>query len=119
MPYLNSAQLAFMRDQVLDTMPDVGTIQTVTRTSDGQGGYTSVWAGTVGYECRVDVVNGRESQAGGGYKTYQKTMLTLPYDTVISTANRFTYGANTYNVIAVSGTDRSWNVTVRAELEQV
>lgn len=119
MPKISNAMLADLRAQSLDYLPDTGTILTVTRTSDGQGGWTSSWAGSVGYACRVDVVNGRELQTGGGYITYQKTMLTLPSDTTITTTNRFAYADNEYNVIAVSDADRSWNVFVRCELEKV
>jgi head-tail adaptor len=108
-----------MRNQVLETMPDSGTILAGSITSDGQGGNSVVWAGTTAIDCRVDVVNGREQMQGGGYKSYQKTILTLPYNAVISTGNRFAYGSDQYNAVAVSGQDRSWNVTVRAELEKV
>jgi head-tail adaptor len=119
MGFINASQLAYMRAQVLDTLPDTGTILTKSQSSDGQGGFTTSWAGTVPIDCRVDVANGREQTQGGGYKSYQKTQLTLPYDASITTANRFAYGSNQYNVISVSGQDRSWNITVRAELEKV
>ena len=119
MSFLSAGQLAFMREQVLDTMPDTGTILTGTAVSDGQGGNSQTWAGTTAIYCRIDVVNGREQTQGGGYKSYQKTQLTLPYNAVISTGNRFAYGSDQYNVVSVSGSDRSWNVTVRAELEKV
>lgn len=108
-----------MRDQALDMLPDIGTILTKTQTSDGQGGFTTTWLGTASTDCRVDVKSGREQTEGGGWQSYQKTILTLPYNAVINTENRFTYGSNEYNVVWVSGTDRSWNVTVRCELEKV
>jgi head-tail adaptor len=119
MSFISTQQLAFMRDQVLDTLPDTGTVLSLTNTSDGQGGYTQSWAGTTAYDCRIDFVNGREQQAGGGYAPYVTTKLTLPYNAVITTANRFSALGNTYNVINVFASDRSWNVTVRCELEKV
>ena len=119
MGFISSTQLAFMRNQVLETMPDSGTILAGSVTSDGQGGNSIVWAGTTAIDCRVDVTSGREQTQGGGYKSYQKTQLTLPYNAVITVGDRFAYGSNQYNVVAVSGQDRSWNVTVRAELEKV
>lgn len=119
MGFISASQLAFMREQVLDTLPDSGTILTLTKTSDGQGGYTQSWAGTTAYDCRLDVKTGKEAMEGGGYITFQTTQLTLPYNTTITTANRFSVLGNTYNVKAVSAADRSWNVTVRCELEKV
>ena len=119
MGFISASQLAFMRNQVLETMPDTGTILAGTVVPDGQGGNTTTWAGTISVDCRLDVVNGREQTEGGGYKSYQKTVVTLPYDTVITTGNRFAYGTVQYNVVNVSGQDRSWNITVRAELEKV
>ena len=119
MPGITAGQLSFMRNQVAEMLPDTGTILSGTPIYDGQGGSKPGWAGTTAIDCRVDVVNGREALQGGGYKTYQKTMLTLPYNATITPANRFAYGSNQYNVVAVSGSDRSWNVSVRAELEKV
>jgi len=108
-----------MRNQVLETMPDTGTILAGTVVSDGQGGNTTTWAGTTSIDCRVDVVNGREQLQGGGYKSYQKTILTLPYNATITPGSRFAYLSDQYNVVSVNGQDRSWNTTVRAELEKV
>ena len=119
MSFINAQQLAFMREQALDMLPDVGTILSATQTTDGQGGFTTSWAGTVSTDCRVDVKSGREQTQGGGYQSYQKTQLTLPYNSTITTENRFAYGSDQYNVVTVSGQDRSWNVTVRAELEKI
>jgi SPP1 family predicted phage head-tail adaptor len=119
MSFISPSQLSFMRNQVAEMLPDSGTILTRTETSDGQGGNTTTWAGTVSIDCRVDVVNGREQLQGGGYKSYQKTILTLPYNVTITAGSRFAYLSDQYNVVAVSGSDRSWNVSVRAELEKV
>jgi len=116
---ISNAQLAFMRQQASDTfLPDSGTVLTSTQTSDGQGGNSVAWSGTVAVDCRIDVVNGREQLQGGGYQSYQKTILTLPYNATITTQNRFAYGSDQYNVVAVSGSNRSWNIFVRAELEK-
>jgi len=119
MPGITAGQLSFMRNQVAEMLPDTGTILSGTPIYDGQGGSKPGWAGTTSIDCRVDVTNGREALQGGGYKSYQKTMLTLPYDATITTKNRFAYLSDQYNVVAVSGSDRSWNIFVRAELEKV
>jgi len=118
-PGITPSQLSFMRNQVAEMLPDSGTILAGSITSDGQGGNSMSWAGTTAIDCRVDVVNGREQLQGGGYKSYQKTILTLPYNASITSGNRFAYLSDQYNVVAVSGSDRSWNVSVRAELEKV
>ena len=119
MSFINAAQLAYMRDQLLDTLPDTGTVLSVTRTSDGQGGYTQTWAGSTTYDCRLDYVSATKLQAGGGYIPFETVVLTLPYNAVITTANRFATEDHQYSVKAVKGTDRSWNISVRAELEEV
>ena len=119
MPGITVSQLSFMRNQVAEMLPDSGTVLTRTLTSDGQGGNSETWAGTTSIDCRVDVVNGRERLQGGGYKSYQKTILTLPYNATITPGSRFAYLSDQYNVVAVSGSDRSWNVSVRAELEKI
>ena len=119
MSFISPSQLSFMRTQVAEMLPDSGTILTISETSDGQGGHTVGTAGTVSIDCRIDVVNGREQLQGGGYKSYQKTILTLPYNATITPGSRFAYLSDQYNVVAVTGSDRSWNVSVRAELEKV
>lgn len=119
MPGITAGQLSFMRNQVAEMLPDTGTILSGTPIYDGQGGSKPGWAGTTAIDCRIDVVNGREALQGGGYKTYQKTILTLPYNATITPGSRFAYLSDQYNVVAVSGSDRSWNVSVRAELEKV
>lgn len=117
---LNPGLLTKIRAQAEDYfLPDTGTVYTVTRTSDGQGGWTNAWTAGSAYDCRLDVVNCRELQAGGGYISYQKTMLTLPYDAAVTHTDRFYYGTCQYNVVAVSDGTRSKNFFVRAELERV
>ena len=119
MPGITAGQLSFMRQQVAEMLPDSGTILVGTPIYDTQGGSKPGWAGTTAIDCRVDVVNGREQLQGGGYRSFQKTILTLPYNAVINPGCRFAYLTDQYNVVAVSGSDRSWNVSVRAELEKV
>jgi head-tail adaptor len=117
---ITPALLTKIRAQAEDYfLPDTGTVYTVTRTTDGQGGWTNAWTAGSAYDCCLDVVNGRELQAGGGYITYQKTILSLPHDAVVSNKDRFYYGTCTYNVVAVSDATRSNNFFVRAELERV
>ena len=45
-------------------------------------------------------------------------MLSVPYDTTITTANRVLWGSYTFNVVAVN-LNQSWNVVRRAVLEEV
>jgi head-tail adaptor len=117
---LTSAELAFMRDSIEQLLPDTCNILSVTRTPDGQGGMTETW-GTAGtaITCRVDIKQVREQQSGGAVQYYTQTMLSLPYDTTITAANRVEHGGNTYAVITPANTDQSWIAVKRVALELV
>jgi hypothetical protein len=114
---LSDKDLADMRNTIEDNLlPDTCYILTATSTSDGAGGFTDSW-GTVTVSCRLDTQHGRYTDLDGGLQTYKKLVLSLPYDTTISEANRVQYGSNTYQVVSVN--EGSWLAVKRAEVEKI
>jgi head-tail adaptor len=109
------------------TLPDTCSILSVTRVSDGQGGWTETW-GTVasGIACREDAYSsqglssfqGSEMLGGGAVQAFSRRMMTLAYGSTVTSANRIVNGSNTYNVVAVDN-GKSWAAEVRVIVELV
>ena len=120
MSAIDTAMLAAMRSAISELLPDTCNIVTITKTADGQGGWTES-KGTSGtaIACRLDVHTGREMLTGGAVQPYIKTVLSLPYDTTITEVNRVEHGGITYAVIAPSNSDQSWIAVKRVELEKL
>lgn len=117
---LTSAEIASMRADLEDTvLPDTCDILSVTRTSDGQGGWTDAWAtATEDVACRIDFRGGVESIAGAAVQPFSGYVLTVPHDTTLTTAHRIYHGTIYYNVIEVDNS-HSWQLFLRARLEKV
>lgn len=122
---LTNKELTSIRADINDLLPDTGYIIARTETPDGMGGQTvstSVVAnGTV--SCRLDtrminMLKGNESVAGAALRSFQQLILTLPYDTTITTNNQFLKDGQLYNVISID-TDKSWKASVRCVLERL
>jgi hypothetical protein len=121
---LTAAELASIRADVADLMPDTCIIITVTNTPDNMGGYTVGTAAAAGgtVSCRLDakIINtlrASEAMGGGGIQPFHQFILTVPYDTTISTNNQVQKGTEVYNVISVDA-DKSWKGAVRVVLER-
>lgn len=123
----SAAELTRIRADMEDaTLPDTGNILSVTQTADGEGGYSESWGtATAGVACRVDLftsrgvgIIGMEQVQAGAIKPYSTWILSVPYGTALTSANRFEHGGNTYNVIEVDA-GRSWGGNVRATLEKI
>jgi head-tail adaptor len=117
---LTTAELAGMRDSIELLLPDTCTILSISRTADGEGGFTET-LGTVGtaIPCRVDVKHGRFMNTAGAMQPYMKTQLSLAYDQTITEAHRVVHGGVTYSVIAPPNSDQSWIAVKRVELERI
>ena len=119
MSWLSTDELAQMRDDILNLLPDTCTILSVGYTSDGEGGMSETWGtATANVACRIDYRSGRENVAGGAWMPYSKAVLTLPFDTVLETTSRILSDGRTYAVLSANA-GQSWIVSVRAELERV
>lgn len=120
---LTDAELTAIRADIADLLPDTGYIITVTNTADGYGGQTvgTAISGTV--TCRLDprIINtlqSAEELSGGAIEPYQRWLLTLPYNTTITTENQFLHNDVLYNVTSVDD-DKSWIASVRCMVEKV
>lgn len=119
MTQLSAADLSQMRDDIELLMPDTCTIQSLTLASDGQGGQTETWGTALASAaCRLDFIRGDETLTSGAIQPYTTVMLSLPYNTVITTENRVVHDSVTYNVTSVND-GQSWNIVKRAVLEVV
>lgn len=114
---LPTAELDQIRTDLETTLPDAGTIYALTRTSDGQGGWSESW-GTAGTcACRIDFIGGAESVTAGALLPYSKAIITLPQSTTITQQNRFAHSSGTYNIQSVN--IGSWLGVKRAVVEKV
>ena len=111
-------ELSGMREAINQLLPDTCDILSVTRSADGEGGWTETWGTASTVSCRLDMVQGREALAGGAVQPFTAYMLSLPYDAVISAANRVQHSSVTYNVVSVN-TGQSWKAVTRVSLERV
>jgi head-tail adaptor len=101
--WMDASELAGLRADIQDTLPEICNILSVSRTADGYGGMTETWGtASASVACRMDHKVGKIATVGGAAETYQGNMLTLPYDASITTSNRVQYGGNLYNVDSVS-----------------
>lgn len=119
MSAIDSTMLTAMRAAIAELLPDTCNILSVTQVADGQGGVTETW-GTASNNiaCRLDVVNKREQVAGGAVQQFTGYVLSCPYDTTISAANRVEVSSVTYAVTGLND-GQSWKAVKRVMLEAV
>ena len=116
---LTARELAQMRKDIADLLPDVCDILSVAYTSDGEGGMTEAWGtATANVHCRIDYRSGRETLTGGAIQPYSKAVLSVPYNTTISKTNRVKSGGYTWAILSIND-GQSWQAVKRAELERV
>ena len=116
---LTARELAQMREDIEDLMPDVCDILSVAYTSDGEGGMTEAWGTALAnVACRVDYRSGSEKMTGGAIQPYNKAVISLPYTTALTTKHRVKLDDSVWAVLSVNE-GQSWDVVRRAELERV
>lgn len=117
---LPPADLNSIRNDILTLLPNTGQIMSVTGSSDGQGGYTEAWGtATANVAYRLDPLRGSEQVTGGAVQPYHSFVLTLPYNTTITTNNRFkAEDGQLYAITSVDG-GKSWQASVRVYVEKV
>lgn len=119
MPNLGLAArtLALMRAQATQLLPDTCTIQSVSRSSDGAGGWSETWSTLATVACRLDplkqqaqpdVVAGREA-------IIVPRQLTVPWDAPIDVDRRVVVGSETYEIRELVD-DHAWRVCRRAKV---
>jgi SPP1 family predicted phage head-tail adaptor len=119
--FLSDIEIASMRAEIENTvLADTCNILTLTYTADGQGGFTEAWGTSLsGVSCHIRPMKGFEMLSGDGIQVFHRYILTLPYDTAISEANRVEIGGVAYNVMMPPDNGKSWNLDLRLEVERV
>ncbi len=110
---LTAAELDDMRATIETLLPDTCVIKTLTTVPNGMGGQTETWAPSGTANCRLDRRSGNERLAGGAIRAYSEWVLTVPYNTALTTGNQVEHSGITYNVTEVNS-DKSWKDCVRA-----
>ena len=75
---LTVKELAQMRADIEDLMPDTCDILSVAYTSDGEGGMAETWGTALRmWNCRIDYRSGSEKMMGGAIQSYSKAVIQL------------------------------------------
>lgn len=117
---LSTAELNAIREAVDDLFPDTCNILTLTQASDGAGGWSDSWGTTTASAiCRLDFPSpGKEAMASASLTPFKRGMVSMPYNTTVTPANRMEINSLTYNIIGVN-TNQSWIGVKRIIVEQV
>jgi hypothetical protein len=116
---LTTSELDQIRADIETLLPDTCDILSLTRTSDNAGGWSEAWGtATASVSCRFDFRNGRENVDNAELTPYSGAVLSLPYDTTITTENRVYFSSVTYAVTSVNVNQSKIGVK-RATLERV
>jgi len=101
---LSTLELAQLRLDANDYLPDTCTLQTVARTADDYGGWTEEWASTyTSVACRLAVMplSRPESINGAELSSLTRWLLAVPYNQAIDATMRVVHDNVTYEVEAV------------------
>jgi len=100
---VSTAELAQLRLDTEDYLPDTCTIQTLTRTKDAIGGSSTTWANTyTSVACRIWQIGGREVGVGEQPAEVTRWVMNLHWDQAIDNTMRVVHGGHTYEVIDVN-----------------
>jgi hypothetical protein len=118
MTYLSAAELAQMRADVVNMLPDTCDIQAKTEASDGAGGVTYTWSAVTdgaGVACRVDPLSGRDELAVEiSRETLAEAMrLTVAWDAPLDAGERVLIGGVAWEILS-KDVAHSWRVSRRA-----
>ena len=116
---LTARELAQMRADIEDLLPDTCDILSVMYTADSEGGFAEAWGtATANVHCRIDFRSGRETLTGGAIQPYSKAVLSVPYNTALSLTNRVKSGTYVWSILSIND-GQSWQAVKRAELERI
>lgn len=104
---LSVVELAQIRSDIGELLPDTGYILSLSQEQDSAGGLVDTW-GTAGTaDCRVDYLKGREATTGAAIVPFQKAVISMAYDETITPAYRVEIGGDTFSIEAVN-VSQSW-----------
>lgn len=117
---LDANQLADMRADVAQTLPDTIQIQSVSRASDGAGGWTETWTTVNTYPCRVDPLDMfvQFPTLGEREALINSRKLTLAWNASIAVGQRGIFNGDTYEIRDLQE-DHSWRVSRRALITKI
>ena len=101
---LSTLELAQLRSDANDYLPDICTLQTVARTADDYGGWDEAWSNTyTSVACRLAVMplNRPEGMDGSALSSLTRWLFAVPYNQAIDATMRVVHDSVTYEVEAV------------------
>jgi SPP1 family predicted phage head-tail adaptor len=103
---LSTLELAQLRADQGNYLPDTCTIQTKTSASDGMGGWTDTWSNTyTSVSCRLAPMSpGDESLQAEQLAMGTGWVLTIAHNQVIAETNRVVHDSETYEVVGMEDT---------------
>jgi SPP1 family predicted phage head-tail adaptor len=111
--------LAYMRQETRQAMPDLVDIQRKSLVSDKQGGYTETWANAYqNIAGRIASNGGSETLENNRRDPQLDFTLTVAYDQSVDSADRVVHSSGTYEVQTVD-TGKSWATTKRCKMRQL
>lgn len=98
---LSTQELAQLRAEANDYLPDTCTIQTPTVSRDAQGGFTTAYANThTSVSCRLapELVREDKTLAGDRVQALSRWVLTVAYNQALAENYRVVHDSETYEV---------------------
>ena len=98
---LSTLEIAQLRADQGDYFPDTCTLQTVTRTSDSQGGWTDAWANThTSVACRLAPIRASlvETMEGDQVSAASRWVLSVAHNQTIAEDMRVVHDSETYEI---------------------
>src|SRR5690242_14496022 len=121
MSLLTAADTAYMQATQLEAMPGTVVIQRNTHASDGQGGYSDVWAaiGTaIGRIYPKSLAMGREAVTGAQVASLTQWYATLPVGTDVQAKDKLFYDSRTWEITTTNNSEMN-KTAVRCEIESL
>ena len=101
---MNPQDLTSMRAEAAKYLPDTCNVKRPTRSSDGAGGTTVVLSAVAAnVPCRAASSGGGEATATDKVTATDTWVVTVPYDTDLSTSDRIEWAGRVLEVVAVQG----------------
>lgn len=118
---LTAAEIAAMRDDLEDSMPDTCVIQRRSLTTDGQGGKTEAWAAAGTVVCRLSpqgIGRGDETSRAERISGEEEWVVTLPALSDVTTTDRLVVLGVTYEPVGLRAV-RSWELSRRVTCKRI
>lgn len=116
---LTTRELSGCRAELDDTLPGTVVLSRLTRTGDGQGGFTASYAASGTVSCRLSPIdNGDEGVVADRVAEVDKWMLTVPAGTDVIETDRAVHAGVTYEIEHVR-TRVPWEISRRVVCVEV